>query len=138
MGFFRKKKKKYPKQKEWKITNDCLDLIFACSKDVHPNEFGGLLRVDDTLKDTITELMMLPGTIHGDSHAIFRLHMMPVDFSVVGTIHSHPGPSANPSKADLALFSKHGKIHIISASPYNSSSFKTYNQKGEEIKIKIV
>ncbi len=138
MGFFRKNKEKKTKSKEWKITSKCLDLIFACAKDSHPKEFGGLLRVDDTLKDTITEVVLLPGTISGNSHAIFKLHMMPVDFSIVGTVHSHPSPSANPSQADLNLFRKHGKIHIISASPYTSSSFKTYDQKGEEIKIKIV
>ena len=138
MGFFRKNKEKNTTEKKWKITKNCLDLIFACAKDSHPKEFGGLLRVDDTLKDTIIELVLLPGTISGDSHAIFKLHMMPVDFSIVGTVHSHPSPSANPSEADLTLFRKHGKIHIISAYPYNRTSFNGFNQKGEKIKIEII
>jgi len=138
MGFFKKKKERQAKPKKWKIKETTLQLIFECSKESHPKEFGGMLRVDDTLKDTITEIVMLPGTISGETHAIFKLHMMPVDFSIVGTVHSHPSPSANPSEADLILFRKHGKIHIISAAPYNISSFKTYNHRGEEIDIEII
>ncbi len=138
MGIFNKKRNEPLKQKEWKIEKDTLELIFECAKESHPKEFGGMLRVDDNLKDTITELVMLPGTISGETHAIFKLHMMPVDFSIVGTVHSHPSPSANPSEADLTLFRKHGKVHIISANPYTISSWKGYNFKGERIDIKVI
>ena len=138
MGFFKKKKEKHSKQREWKIKEDTLELIFEVSKESHPKEFGGMLRVDDTLKDTITEIVMLPGTISGETHAIFKLHMMPVDFSIVGTVHSHPSPSANPSDADLTLFRKHGKVHIIVANPYNFSSWKGYDHTGNQINIKVI
>ena len=137
MGFF-KKKKIVKNQIQWRITKKCLDLIFECSKSNFPKEFGGLLRVDEKDKHVISELVMLPGTISGDSHAIFRLHMMPVDFSIVGTVHSHPSPYPIPSDADLQLFGKHGKIHIIAASPYDISSWKAYDYDGNEVQIKII
>jgi len=123
---------------EWKIKRKCLELIFECAKSTYPNEFGGLLRVDMERKDTIIELVMLPGTISGETHAIFKLHMLPIDFSIVGTVHSHPSYSARPSGADLQLFNKHGKVHIIAATPYNITSWKAYNQRGDELDLKVI
>ncbi len=126
------------KSKNWKITRDCLDLIFECSKSSYPNEFGALLRIDENKKDTISELILLPGTILGESHAIFKMHMRPIDFSIVGTVHSHPSPLPKPSEADLMLFSKYGKIHIISATPFDNSSWKAYDSSGDLLDIEIV
>ena len=137
MKFFKKNKKEYIPI-DWKIKKECLDLILESSRSSYPNEFGALLRVDPLNKDTIIELVLLPGTISGDSHAIFRLHMLPIDFSIVGTIHSHPSPVPRPSNADLDLFSKHGKIHIIAAAPYDITSWKAYAFNGDEIKLTVV
>ena len=138
MGFFNRKKQTERPHIPWKIKRECLNLIFECAKDSYPNEFGGLLRVDSEFKDTIIELIILPGTISGDSHAIFKMHMRPIDFSIVGTVHSHPSPVPRPSDADLQLFSKYGKIHIIAASPFTETSWKAYTYSGEEVKISIV
>ena len=138
MSIFTRKKHKISHPISWKIKKECLDLILECAKSNYPNEFGGLLRVDQDLKNTITEIVILPGTISGDAHAIFQLHMLPIDFSVVGTVHSHPSPSAKPSKADLSLFSKFGKIHIISASPFNQTSWRAFDYMGNEIEIAII
>jgi len=137
MVFFKKSKKSFASN-NWKIARRCLNLIFEASKSSYPNEFGGLLRVDEKEKHTIVELVLLPGTISGDSHAIFRMHMMPIDFSIVGTVHSHPSPVPRPSDADLQLFRKHGKIHIIVASPFSFSSWKAYNNLGDEINIEVI
>ncbi len=136
--FIFKNKERNMVQFEWKIRRKCLDLILECAKSNFPNEFGGLLRVDDDIKDVISELVILPGTISGDSHAIFKMHMLPIDFSIVGTVHSHPSPSANPSDADLHLFRKHGRIHIIAANPFNKDSWRAYDHNGEEIEIKVI
>jgi len=137
MGFFKRKKREKVKI-QWKIKRKCLDLILESSKSVYPNEFGGFLSVDEGKKDTITELVILPGTVQGEAHAIFKLHMMPVDFSIVGTIHSHPSPYPIPSDADLELFRKHGRVHIIAASPFTTSSWKAYDYNGEEISIEVI
>ena len=137
MGFLKKKNIERV-QITWKIKKDCLDLILECAKSDYPKEFGGLLRVDSTLKDTIIELVVLPGTISGDSHAIFKFHMLPIDFSIVGTVHSHPSYSFKPSDADLYLFQKHGKVHIIVANPFKEDSWQAYDYNGEEIPMSIV
>lgn len=137
MSFF-KKRKKQQIQIIWKIKQKCLDLILESAKSVYPNEFGGLLRVDEEKKDTITEIVILPGTVQGETHAIFKLHMLPIDFSIVGTVHSHPSPNAIPSYADLQLFSKKGSIHIIAGAPYTYDSWKAYDYNGNQIEVKVV
>jgi proteasome lid subunit RPN8/RPN11 len=138
MNFLKKNKKRLQKKIDWKIKSSCLDLIIESAKSVYPNEFGALLRIDDKQKNIISEIILLPGTIQGDSHTIFKLHMMPVDFNIIGTVHSHPSAFPIPSGADLELFRKHGRIHIIIASPYDYFSWNAYDYKGEEIKIEVV
>ena len=136
--FIRRNKKMEKKIYNWKIERKCLNLIFESAKSTYPNEFGGFLRVDNNHKYTISEIVILPGTIQGESHTIFKMHMMPVDFNIVGTVHSHPSTSFYPSDADFHLFQKQGKIHIISAYPYNLKTFKSYNGLGNIINLEIV
>jgi len=137
MSFFGKKKN-FTTRDSWKITRSCLDLILECSRSNYPNEFGGLLRVGHDNKDVINEIVILPGTVAGESHAIFQLHMLPIDFSIVGTVHSHPSYSPRPSNADLHLFQKHGKVHIIAAKPYTEDSWKAYSYNGEKVEMSII
>jgi proteasome lid subunit RPN8/RPN11 len=64
--------------------------------------------------------------------------MLPVDFSVVGTVHSHPSGACYPSDADLDLFRRFGWIHIIACSPYGMRSWAAYNSLGEPIQLEVV
>jgi len=138
MRLFRRKKTEYT-PKQWKITRKCLTLIFESSKSNYPQEFGALLRVDRVDKNMIIEVILLPGTVSGDSHAIFHLHMLPVDYSVVGTLHSHPSAIARPSDADLDLFSHFGRVHIIvGVSPFGDVTWKAYDYMGHMILMEIV
>lgn len=123
----------------WKITRKCLDLVIESSKSNYPQEFGALLRVDRVEKHTIIEVVLLPGTISGDSHAIFHLHMLPIDYSIVGTVHSHPSSVLRPSDADLDLFSHFGKIHIIvGVSPFGEASWNAYDYTGHSVIIDLI
>ena len=137
MGFFKKKIKEEPLI-NWEIKRECLEFILECAKSIYPNEFGGLLRVDSVKKHTIIETVILPGTVSGETHAIFRLNMLPIDFTIVGTTHSHPSVSFHPSDADLLLFRKYGKVHIVAAYPFTLSSWKANDYNGNEINITIV
>ena len=138
MSFLKHKNKPKYTPMQWQIKRDCLEIILECAKSEYPNEFGGLLRVDTVSNNTIIELILLPGTISGGSQAIFQLHMLPIDFSIVGTVHSHPSGIPRPSKADLTLFDKYGRIHIIVASPFDEYSWRTYDYLGKEIDVVIV
>ena len=136
MSFFKKEKTK--EEIQWKIKRKTLDFILESAKSAFPNEFGGLLRVDLDERNTINEIVILPGTISGDSHAIFRLHMLPIDFSIVGTVHSHPSISFHPSDADKLFFRKYGKIHIVAAYPFTSNSWKSYDYDGNEVDMIVI
>ncbi len=138
MSFFQRKKKYEYTPIQWKIKKKCLKIILESAKSIYPKEFGGLLRVDTNIKNTIIEVILLPGTISGGSQALFSLHMLPIDFSIVGTVHSHPSSSYRPSEADKMLFNKYGKIHVIIASPFSSTSWKAYDKKGEQMAMHII
>ncbi|MEM0158133.1 MAG: Mov34/MPN/PAD-1 family protein [Thermoplasmataceae archaeon] len=119
----------------WSIRSKVLRMVMEASKDSYPLEFGAFMRADG---DLIYEIAILPGTIQGDRHTMFFMYMKPIDFSLVGTIHSHPSGVPVPSEADLSMFSNTGAIHIIVAHPYGIGDFAAYNRKGERIDIRVV
>ena len=122
-------------KKVYGILRKTLRMILEASKDTYPKEFAAILRAEEGI---ITELLLLPGTISGDVHATFRLHMLPVDFSVVGTVHSHPSGNYHPSDADRNLFSHFGRVHIIAGSPYAETTWQAYDHNGMPRPLEIV
>jgi proteasome lid subunit RPN8/RPN11 len=86
----------------------------------------------------IEEMLLLPGTLQGEVSATLQLHMLPIDHSVVGTVHSHPGYSNRPSDADLSFFGHFGAIHIITCLPFDATSWKAYNLQGERIELSVI
>ncbi|KAA0002780.1 MAG: hypothetical protein FE044_02465 [Thermoplasmata archaeon] len=119
------------------IERECLETIKEGAKALHPREFLALLSVGND-KSIISEIVMLPQMTYGKRHATFNIYMAPIDFSIVGTVHSHPSGYPVPSQDDLITFSKNGIIHIIIAYPYDDTSWKAYNSNGEEVKLKII
>lgn len=130
MNFFDKHKKRI-----WGIKRDTLRLILEVSRDSHPREFAGVLRAREGV---VTEILLLPGTFSSSRHAIMQLHMLPIDFSVVGTVHSHPSPSLGWSREDLYLFQKFGRIHIIASYPYNEESWCAYDFYGNKVELEVI
>ena len=117
------------------ITSKVLNMIFAASKDTHPLEFACVLRADDGV---ITEVILVPGLISSERYAIFKRHNLPVDFSVVGSAHSHPTPNATPSDADLNLFQNTGSVHIIVGYPYDMNSWRAFSREGKDIQLQVL
>lgn len=117
------------------INREALALILGASRSSHPREFVGVLRARDGV---IQEVLLLPGTLSSDESALLRLDMLPIDPSACGTVHSHPSTSVSPSQADLALFSKFGRVHLIIAAPYDERSWRAYGHHGNEIELKVV
>ena len=118
-----------------RIDRETLRFILGASRSSHPKEFAGVLRAEG---DVVKEVLLLPGTLSSDESAVLRLHMLPIDPSACGTVHSHSSPNPRPSGADMALFAKFGYVHILVAFPYDEHSWKAYNHRGEEIKLEVV
>jgi len=117
------------------IRKRTLRMILEASKSQFPEEFGALLRAE---KGVIRELVLLPGTVSGHRHAIFHFSNLPIDFTIVGTVHSHPSGMCYPSQADLELFRKYGWIHIIACEPFDSTSWAVFDGTGEPRELKVV
>lgn len=123
------------RKKVYGIRRKTLRMVLEASRDTYPREFAAVLRAEEGV---ITELLLLPGTISGDVHAIFQLHMLPIDFTAVGTIHSHPSGNYSPSEADRNLFSHFGRIHIITGHPYTEDTWRAYDHMGNPRPLEVV
>ena len=126
---------KTPYRGIWGIKRSTLKMMLEAAKSSHPREFAALLRAKDGI---ITELVLLPGTVSGKRHASLPLHMLPIDFTVVGSVHSHPAPHTHPSSDDLFFFGKFGRIHILISYPYDEGSWQAYDLSGSPLELKIV
>ena len=120
------------------IRRKTLRMILEASKDTDrpndPKEFFAILRAEEGV---ISELLFVP-TISGNVHAIPSLHMLPIDFSVVGTVHSHPSGNYGPSEADRNLFGHFGRVHIIVGRPYTEATWQAYDHNGVARPLQVV
>ncbi|WP_174590021.1 Mov34/MPN/PAD-1 family protein [Methanocella conradii] len=117
------------------IAKDALRLILEACKSTHPNEFAGLLRSDGRL---ITEVLLVPGTTSDEGSARMLLDMMPLDISIVGSVHSHPVHDLRFSEADICMFGAKGYYNIIVAYPYTEMDWACYNPSGERVNLPVV
>ncbi|MCS7122059.1 MAG: Mov34/MPN/PAD-1 family protein [Archaeoglobaceae archaeon] len=117
-----------------KIKREVIKALLEIAKNYHPSEFIALL---GGKRDEISEIIFLP-FISGNLSALINLDVLPIGISVLGTVHSHPSPSCEPSEEDLELFSRFGKYHIIVCYPYRENCWKCYDRKGAEVKPEVV
>jgi proteasome lid subunit RPN8/RPN11 len=118
-----------------KIRRSCLELACEAGRASYPQEFASMMRVE---KDTITELVLVPGTIQGNEGAILHTWMLPVDRSVRGSLHTHPTPHPYPSEADFYMFERSGEIHIIIGAPFGPDDWRAYAHDGTPIRLEVV
>ena len=116
---------------------ELLDAIFEGARRLYPRETFMLLRGKKT-KDLIqvTDLVVPPLTVYGYGFANFPLHMLPTDFSLVGTVHSHPSGNVMPSNVDLNHF--FGRILMIVGFPFvNAQNVAVYSSNGERMALQV-
>lgn len=116
--------------KEVQIDQRVIDEIIKIAINADPKEFVALLSgktEDEILK--ITGLIFLPFEA-SDTSAVMQVFMKPLTTDAVGSVHSHPGPSAQPSNADLSFFGKNGLFHMIICRPYSQATIRAYDAGG--------
>jgi proteasome lid subunit RPN8/RPN11 len=119
------------------FTAELLDAIFEGARRLYPKETILLLRGKKT-KDTIRveELVVPPLATYGHGFANIPLYMLPMDFSIVGTVHSHPSGSLTPSDVDFNHF--FGRILMIVGFPYaDEQNVAVYNSHGEKLSLHV-
>jgi proteasome lid subunit RPN8/RPN11 len=119
------------------IDHELLMTIFEGARRLYPRETILLLR-GKKKKDviTISELVVPPLANYGQGFAQIRLHMLPMDFSIVGTAHSHPSGNLSPSPADLNHFI--GVVLMIVGFPFkDEKNVAIYNRAGEKLALQV-
>jgi len=119
------------------MSREVLNSIFISAKELYPRETVLILR-GKKKKDTIyiTDLLIPPLATYGYGFANLPFHMLPVDFSIMGMVHSHP--SGNKSASDVDANHFYGRIMMIVGFPYETDQdIVAYNCYGEKIQINI-
>ncbi len=120
------------KVKQILVKEEVIEDIMSFAKLNHPKEFvaflGGEVKGDSLI---ITHLIYQHYS--SSSKSAFTRINLPMVSGVVGTVHSHPGPSNQPSEEDLLFFGKMGMIHLIIKYPYNYEDIAAYDYEGNPI-----
>ncbi len=119
------------------IPSNILDAIYAGAKELYPRESFLLLR-GKKIKNIIavTDLVLAPFAVHGEGEVHFNPYMFVGDFSLVGTVHSHPSGNNRPSHVDLNYF--FGRVLLIVGYPYEGKNcIAAYDSNGDNLPIEI-
>jgi proteasome lid subunit RPN8/RPN11 len=119
------------------LPEDLLNAIFEGARRLYPKESFLLLRGKKS-KNVIrvSDLVVPPLAVYGYGFANLPLHMLPIDFSIVGTVHSHPSGNVNPSAVDLNHF--FGRILMIVGFPFaDAQNVAVYNSNGEKMPLQV-
>jgi proteasome lid subunit RPN8/RPN11 len=116
---------------------ELLDAIFEGARRLYPRETILMLRGKKS-KDSIqiVDLIVPPFAAHGHGFANIPLHMLPMDFSIVGTVHSHPSGNIHPSHVDLNHF--FGRILMIVGYPFEGTqNVAVYDSNGDTLQLQV-
>ena len=122
---------------EVSVKREVLEMILGSARALHPRETVFLLRGRSTGNVvSVTEVLIPPSATYGRGFAAFPAHMLPIDFSIVGTAHSHPSGNSTPSTEDFNR--SMGRIILIVVFPYQKrSDVVAYNREGAKLKLQV-
>ena len=132
--FFRRKNAANEERPKILLTKQITDSIITYAKTWHPNE--GILILQGKKKKNfikVTGLVIPPFSTHGPYYSGFPVYELPFDLSYIGTFHSHPGRSNNPSLEDLNHF--FGLVSIIICHPYEAHNIAAFDRNGNKMEL---
>ena len=121
-----------------KLAKSVADGILTYGQDSYPREailiLRGTAEHDEILID---EVVIPPLATHGSGFSTFSPYMLPMDFRLMGVLHSHPSGALTPSHEDLNHI--YGRIMVIVAYPFRSyENIAAFDKEGSRIEIRIV
>jgi len=119
------------------MSRNLLEAIFENASSVYPRETILLLRGKTSReKIQITDIIIPPLATHGQGFSGFPTYMLPMDFSLIGSVHSHPSGITMPSVADLNR--SFGRVMMIVAYPFlGTENVAVYNRSGEPLTLRF-
>ncbi len=119
------------------MNQELLQAMFESAKRLHPRETILLLRgKKEKSLIRVSELVVPPLASYGQGFASVPFHMLPIDFSIVGVMHSHPSGNLAPSIEDLNH--SFGIIIMIVGFPFESEqNIAVYSRNGEKLNLRI-
>ena len=119
------------------MPSNILETIYAGAKELYPRESFLLLRGKKRKSIVeITDLLLAPFAAHGEGEVHFNPYMFAGDYTLVGTVHSHPSGNISPSHVDLNYF--FGRVLLIVGPPFEGKKcIAAYDSNGDELPIEI-
>lgn len=119
------------------ISNRLLISILKSAREAYPREVILLLRGKQKKGIIeITDLIIPPLATKGMGFASFPSHMLPMDFSLKGSVHSHPSGTLKPSIQDLNH--AFGRVIMIVGYPFlGIKNVVVYDHSGNKIPTQI-
>ncbi|HIH87616.1 TPA: hypothetical protein HA344_00215 [Candidatus Bathyarchaeota archaeon] len=118
------------------IERGLLEEMLSFAREKHPNESLLMLRGKVTKESiTLTDYLFPPYATTDSVSASYPIHMLPIDFSIVGTIHSHPSGGLRLSTADVNHM--YGRFSMLMAYPYRLGDVAAFNKQGERIVVRV-
>ena len=119
------------------VSAELLDSIFEGAKRLYPKETLLLLRGRRSKNAIqVIDLVVPPLAVYGYGFANLPFHMLPMDLSIIGTVHSHPSGNIHPSSVDLNHF--FGRVLMIVGFPFASAqNIAVYDSKGERLPFQV-
>jgi proteasome lid subunit RPN8/RPN11 len=119
------------------VDRGLLEEMLAFAKERHPKEAVMLLRGSVNKEViTITDYLFPPFATTDSISASYPLHMLPIDFSIVGSAHSHPSGSLEQSTQDIHNI--YGRISLLMAYPYGLGDVAAYNKQAERLVMRVI
>lgn len=119
------------------IPKELLSGLMDIAKNNHPNEIILLMR-GERKKQVIqlNEFLIPPFASVGQNYAGFPVHMLPIDLTIMGTVHSHPSGVLSLSVRDFHNF--YGRLMMIIGSPYDDQSVAAFTKNGDAVPVYIL
>jgi proteasome lid subunit RPN8/RPN11 len=119
----------------WQIKKDLLlDAIHSAERYL-PAEFICFLG-GNRKKEVVEEIVFLPSNTSEDSASIDE-YSLPIDDTILGSLHSHPFGINSASAQDKKFFSKY-PLNIVLGYPYSIENIGFFGAKGERIQVVLV
>lgn len=118
------------------IDKEVIEAIIELAEQTLPKEFIAFLEGKVNKRVLRITRLNYQEYVANPSYTVYKMDF-PLTSNIVGTVHSHPGYSNKPSKADLHSFSKKGLVHLIISMPYRVENIKAYDINGNVIEYEV-